>query len=193
MMPAHEGHCSGSECPRCWPYLDRVGAAAPWTDSRGLPCSAPNLGYPRASTTVIIAGHPLEGPNPLEHIVIHQRRDNGWWGLIGGGQDEGESIEECARREAWEETGLEVTLQRLVCVDSDPRQHAINVYRTGEIVQYTNLTFLATVSKGALLRPSAESLQVHWARSDKLPRPWLPAHQWRLDQALAGREGVVVR
>jgi 8-oxo-dGTP pyrophosphatase MutT (NUDIX family) len=125
-------------------------------------------------------------------IVVHQRRDNHFWGLVGGRQERGESILDCARREAKEETGLDVTIQRLVCVDSDPMHYAICAYRPDALVQYTNLTFLATVSSGALV-PSDESLQVCWVSTDKLPKPWLPAHAWRLGEALALREGVPVR
>lgn len=144
------------------------------------------------SATIIIAHHiPLSHATPMD-IVVHQRSDNGWWGLPGGRMELGESILDCARREAYEETGLEVHIERLVSVDSDPTQYAICQYPDGNAVHYCNLTFLATVT-GGVFRPSDESLQLRWVNVKELPQPFLPAHMWRLEQALRQRDGVEVR
>lgn len=40
------------------------------------------------------------------HLLMGKRRDNGLWTLPGGHADPGESPEDCARRELWEEAGL---------------------------------------------------------------------------------------
>ncbi len=40
-------------------------------------------------------------------LLLGKRRDNGKWTLPGGGMDEGETPGECAKRELWEETGIE--------------------------------------------------------------------------------------
>lgn len=37
---------------------------------------------------------------------IFQRSDAGWWQAIAGGVEEGETIEEAARRESWEEAEI---------------------------------------------------------------------------------------
>lgn len=178
MIPTHEGLCSGAECPQC-ARAERYGIQAAFVESRGLPCSRPTQLIP--STTIIIVRDDWEVTTHWE-VVVQQRADNGWWCFPGGGQMIGESITACALREAEEETGLVTKIRHLVCVHSDPEQHAINVYRSGDIIQYTNLTFLATVTSGTL-RCSAESRQVCWMRTDKLPRPFLPAHLARLRAA----------
>ena len=57
------------------------------------------------------------------------------WALPGGFVDEGERVEDAARREAKEETGLEVRLEALLYVYSDPardpRQHTLTVVFVG--------------------------------------------------------------
>ena len=41
-------------------------------------------------------------------ILLQKRKDNGKWAIIGGGMEIGESFEEVIRREAREETGIEL-------------------------------------------------------------------------------------
>lgn len=57
----------------------------------------------------------------LEHVVLIERRNapHGW-AIPGGFVDVGERVETAAVREAWEETGLDVTLVSLLGLYSDP-------------------------------------------------------------------------
>ncbi len=67
-------------------------------------------------------------------VLIRRRNPPHGWALPGGYQDEGETCEAAARREAMEETGLDVTLEDLLYVYSDPRrdprQHTMSVVFT---------------------------------------------------------------
>ena len=67
--------------------------------------------------------------------IVLIRRENppyqGSYALPGGFVKVGETVEEAARREAKEETGLEITLLKLVGVyskpDRDPRGHVVSI------------------------------------------------------------------
>ena len=69
--------------------------------------------------------------DPERGIVLIRRKNPPFgWALPGGFVDYGETLENAAIREAKEETGLDVELERLLGVYSDPardaRQHTIS-------------------------------------------------------------------
>lgn len=74
--------------------------------------------------------------NPGEGIVLVERRfEPEGWALPGGFVEYGEAVETAAVREAKEETGLDVRLEHLLGVYSDPsrdtRLHAISTVFVG--------------------------------------------------------------
>jgi len=85
----------------------------------------------------IIFRHPITGATIIPilksgEIVLVRRKDTGEWGLPGGIIDWGEDVSTAAKRELWEETGLElIAVRRLVGVysarDRDPRIHSISI------------------------------------------------------------------
>ena len=64
-------------------------------------------------------------------VLIERSKEPHGWALPGGFVDYGESLEEAARREAQEETSLDVELVRQLnaysAPDRDPRHHTISV------------------------------------------------------------------
>ncbi len=67
-------------------------------------------------------------------IVLVKRKNppyKDWWALPGGIVEYGETVEEAVKREVREETGLEIEIEKLVNVYSnpkrDPRGHFISI------------------------------------------------------------------
>ncbi|HEY3175501.1 MAG TPA: NUDIX hydrolase [Candidatus Polarisedimenticolia bacterium] len=87
---------------------------------------------PRLTADVIIT----RSSDPRKVVLVHRRNPPHGWALPGGYVDYGESVEQAAVREALEETGLSVKLERLFHVYSDPardpRGHTVTVVFVGE-------------------------------------------------------------
>jgi len=81
-------------------------------------------------------------------FLLTRRADNDQWCLPGGGMEPGESAAEACEREVFEETGLSVSVKRLVGVYSHADQ--LVVYPDGGKFQIVALHFEAEVIGGEL-------------------------------------------
>jgi ADP-ribose pyrophosphatase YjhB (NUDIX family) len=102
-------------------------------------------------------------------ILVTQRVDNQYWCVPGGYMESGESLSEACQREVYEETGLLVTVQRLISVYTHP--HRLVVYPDGNQWQLVVLHFAARVDSGILIA-TPETLAARYvtlAESAQLP------------------------
>lgn len=83
-----------------------------------------------------------------EQILLTRRTDNGRWCLPGGRVDPGETVAEACVREMLEETGLQVQVERLIGVYSDP--NFILQYADGERCHVVALHFEVKAIGGTL-------------------------------------------
>ena len=102
----------------------------------------------------------------------------GWWGWIGGKLEFGETLQDCARREAREEAGIEVTNLRLLCISSIivEDQHWIDVEFLGDIV-----------SGEPYVAAPDELTEWAWFPIDQLPGPIFEPAQYALQSYRTGQ------
>jgi 8-oxo-dGTP diphosphatase len=108
-------------------------------------------------------------------ILFHHRPDFDLWGLPGGILEPGESPAECARREAFEETGLHTEPVRLTAVLSSPRHNIL--YPNGDRVQQISFYFESRITGGSLRPEREEASRLAFFSRGEFPRtlPWYAA------------------
>ena len=101
------------------------------------------------------------------YIPLQRRADSGLWGIPGGMMEPGESIEETARRETREETGLEIGPLEIYGVFSGRRY--FHRYPNGDEVYNVTVAFVATALPGQPQADGEESLEVGFFPPGALP------------------------
>jgi ADP-ribose pyrophosphatase YjhB (NUDIX family) len=125
-------------------------------------------------------------------LLLHRRRVGGGWAPISGHVEPGETLTEALHREILEETGLTVTVERLVSLNSDPAVQIIT-YPDGRRVQFVTALF-ACRAAGGTLRGSDEGTEWGWFSPSDLPQPLLPyARVWLADAASAPSGEALIR
>jgi ADP-ribose pyrophosphatase YjhB (NUDIX family) len=125
------------------------------------------------------------------HLLLQQRSDGGQWGLPGGSVEIGESVTDAVRREVREETGLEVTVKRVVGVYSDAGLQVVR-YPDGAVWHYINVCFECS-ARGGALSTSEETLALRYFPVRRLPATLLPNHRIRIRDARTRRAAAFIR
>jgi 8-oxo-dGTP pyrophosphatase MutT (NUDIX family) len=84
-----------------------------------------------------------------ERLLMLRRTDNGCWGVPGGAMEPGESLEDTARRETTEETGLEIGEMSLYRIFSGPEFYY--EYPNGDQVYIVTAVFLTRDFHGQIM------------------------------------------
>jgi ADP-ribose pyrophosphatase YjhB (NUDIX family) len=103
----------------------------------------------------------LDGPR----VLLVRRGDTGEWAPVSGILEPGEEPAVGAAREAEEETGVVVEVERLVSVGTTDEI----TYPNGDRASYLDLTFRCRYLSGAARVNDDESLEVAWWPVDALP------------------------
>lgn len=100
-------------------------------------------------------------------VLLVRRRDRREWGVVGGSAELNESLQECAAREVWEETGLEISALELVQVESGQKHVSLDPF--GNCNQSLAFTYRSMSYRGNLAPETTELSAARWFGIDDLP------------------------
>ena len=107
--------------------------------------------------------------------VLLQKRPEGRWGLPGGLMNIGESFEEVAKREVFEEIGL--TLQTLTMLHVFSGREYYTKAPNGDEFYSVTAVFFTKQVEGVLRFEASETLAVHYFPIDELPEQMVGSHR----------------
>ena len=134
----------------------------------------------------LVGKRPLFSPGATvvafdEHnrVLMQLRSDTQTWGFPGGSSELGDSLEDTARRELLEETGLVADRLEFITVLSGAAYQF--TYPNGDQIYNVGAVFVARGLTGAL-QADAESLELSWFAPSSLPLELaVPITQWVVD------------
>ena len=98
-----------------------------------------------------------------QRVLLHKREDFRVWALPGGGLENGETPEQGATRETFEETGYHIKIKKLVGQYHRPQFDDLRTVFVGQVVG------------GKPIERGPETVQVDWFYPEELPAALAPS------------------
>jgi ADP-ribose pyrophosphatase YjhB (NUDIX family) len=119
------------------------------------------------SQPVILCGAGVIIINPKGEILLQRRMDNDLWAIPGGAVELGETVEETAIREVFEETGLKVKNLKLLGIYSGEDTYC--KYPNGDEVYWITIAFMSNEFDGYIRPDNYESKECTFFSIEELP------------------------
>lgn len=100
-------------------------------------------------------------------LILQRRSDNKMWGIPGGSMEPGETFEEVAIREAYEEINLKVKNLRLFDVFSGEECHY--TYPNGDEIYNASVIYVCNEYDGKIEGDAVETIDVQSFSKNELP------------------------
>ena len=110
--------------------------------------------------------------NEENQILLQKRVDNHLWGYCGGYIEMYEKVEDAAKRELFEETGLKANSVELFNVFSG--EELKFSYPNGDVVNIIDIVFICKDYEGNLVRQVEEVEELAFFDIDKIPKELSP-------------------
>lgn len=107
----------------------------------------------------------LDGMNK---VLLQRRGDDNNWCIPGGGMDLGETVEEAAKREVFEETGLIINEMKLFNVYSGESQY--HKYPDGNEFYFVNIVYTSRAYRGEIFIVGEETKELKFFDINELPQ-----------------------
>ena len=102
-----------------------------------------------------------------DKILLQKRRDNSLWAVHGGCVEIGEKVEDAAKRELFEETGLKANRLELLGVFSG--EDTMYTYPNGDEAYIVDITYICRDFSGDMSADPEEVSELRWFNIDQLP------------------------
>jgi len=137
------------------------------------------------SIPLIMTGACVIVINQNQELLLQLRKDNQCWGLPGGSMEVGETLEEAAKRELEEETGL--IANKLVLFDVYSGKDFYYKYPHGDEVYVVVAAFICSDYEGSLRRDENEVEELKFFKLTDLPSNISPP-DWPIIAAYISRK-----
>lgn len=101
------------------------------------------------------------------NVLLQKRKDNGCWSMHAGGLEIGETVEEAAKRELLEETGLTANTLCLLGVFSGEDMRY--TYPNGDKVSIVQIIYTCNDFLGDITREQEEVSELKWFDINEIP------------------------
>ncbi|MEH7225247.1 NUDIX hydrolase [Bacillus sp. JJ1566] len=115
----------------------------------------------------ILVGSTVIVKNKEGKILLQHRSDTYEWGLPGGAMEPGENLEETAKRELFEETGLVAEIYEHI--DTLSGKELYFKYPNGDEVYNVIALFIASEISGDLKANDGESIDLKFFSKEEIP------------------------
>ncbi|MGI8313579.1 NUDIX hydrolase [Halobacillus mangrovi] len=122
-------------------------------------------------------------------VLLQLRSDTKEWGIPGGFMELNETVEDTARRETKEETGLNLGELELFGVYSGPNLH--KTFPNGDQVALVQILFTCRDFSGSFDLNDEETLDAKFFPLDDLPENIFEKHRWFLKDLMEKKPPVI--
>ncbi len=126
-----------------------------------------------------------------EKVLLTRRGDTGQWCLPSGGVEPGESVTETCIREVREETGLNVRVERLTSICSNPNR--LVIYSDDNQFQIISLNFEVSLIDGEPCLSDETTAIGYYSLPEIEQMDLFPHHKQFISDSLAGQDAAFIR